>query len=122
MNGLHGLEGRATCHPICMPSAADLLRSHLSLVGKSATPEELADIYADDFVAEFPYAPEDHTRRLEGPEAIGRFLENIGKFAEAFKLASRPSTRRQPAASRSITETQSSSPPAAPIRRITSRS
>lgn len=69
-----------------MPSAADLLRSHLSLVGKSATPEELAAIYADDFVAEFPYAPEDHTRRLEGPEAIGRFLENIGKFAEAFKL------------------------------------
>lgn len=68
-----------------MPSAADLLRSHLALVGKEATTEELS-IYADDFVAEFPYAPEDHTRRLEGPAAIAQFLANIGKFAEAFKL------------------------------------
>lgn len=69
-----------------MPSAAELLRSHLALVGKTASPEELSAIYADDFVAEFPYAPEDHTRRLEGPAAIGRFLAAIGNFAEAFKL------------------------------------
>jgi ketosteroid isomerase-like protein len=69
-----------------MPTAAELLKSHLSLVGKSATPEELAAIYCDDFVAEFPYAPEDHTRRLDGPAAIGRFLSNIANFAEAFAL------------------------------------
>ena len=69
-----------------MPAAAQLLCSHLSLVGKQATPEQLAAIYTDDFVAEFPYAPEDHTSRLEGPEAIGRFLAAIANFAEAFSM------------------------------------
>lgn len=68
-----------------MPSASDLLRAHLALVGKAATAEDLA-IYSDDVIAEFPYAPEDHTNRLEGPEAIAKFLENIGKFAEGFRL------------------------------------
>lgn len=66
-------------------TAIELLKSHLALVGRAATAEEL-EIYAPDVVAEFPYAPEDHTRRLEGPAAIARFLENIGKFAEGFKL------------------------------------
>jgi ketosteroid isomerase-like protein len=68
-----------------MLTAADLLRAHLALVGKTATPEQLS-IYADDVVAEFPYAPEDHTRRLEGPQAIAKFLENIGKFAENARM------------------------------------
>jgi ketosteroid isomerase-like protein len=68
-----------------MPNAAELLRRHLSLVGRTATPEDLS-IYATDVIVEFPYAPEDHTRRLEGPGAVGRFMENIGKFSEGFKL------------------------------------
>lgn len=68
-----------------MSTASELLRSHLALVGKPATPEQLA-IYADDVVSEFPYAPPDHTRRLEGPAALARFLENIGKFAENVRL------------------------------------
>ncbi len=68
-----------------MPSASDLLRSHLALVGKASTPDELA-IYAEDVIAEFPYAPEGHTSRLEGPQKIAAFLENIGKFAENFHL------------------------------------
>jgi ketosteroid isomerase-like protein len=66
-------------------TSAELLAAHLSLVGKQVTPDDLK-IYSDDFVAEFPYAPEDHTRRLEGGEAMGRFLSAIGNFAEAFKL------------------------------------
>lgn len=66
-------------------SAADLLRRHLSLVGRAASAEEL-EIYADDLLVEFPYAPEDHTQRLQGPAEIARFLENIGKFAEGFRL------------------------------------
>lgn len=68
-----------------MASASDLLRSHLSLVGRTASADELT-IYADDVVAEFPYAPPDHTRRLEGPAAIARFLENIGKFARDIRM------------------------------------
>ena len=43
-------------------------------------------IYAPDVVAEFPYAPEGHTSRLEGPEAIVRFLGKIPTFAEGFSL------------------------------------
>jgi ketosteroid isomerase-like protein len=65
--------------------APELLRRHLSLVGRAATPEEL-EIYAPDVIVEFPYAPEDHTRRLEGPAAIARFLENIGKFARDIQM------------------------------------
>ena len=68
-----------------MPTSGELLKSHLSLVGKTATDEELS-IYTDDFVAEFPYAPEDHTNRLEGRAGIARFMAAIGNFAEAFKL------------------------------------
>ena len=68
-----------------MATASELLHRHLALVGKAATAEDLS-IYAKDVVAEFPYAPEDHTRKLEGPAAIGQFLENMGKFAEKFKL------------------------------------
>ena len=66
-------------------SASDLLRRHLSLVGRAATREELS-IYADDLVVEFPYAPVDHTRRLEGPAGIARFMENIGKFARDIRM------------------------------------
>lgn len=33
-----------------------------------------ADLYTEDAVHEFPYAPEDHPRRLEGREAIAAFM------------------------------------------------
>jgi len=66
-------------------SNADLFRRHLALVGRAATDEEL-DIYDPEVVTEFPYAPEGHTRKLEGREALARFLANIGKFSEGFTL------------------------------------
>jgi ketosteroid isomerase-like protein len=66
-------------------SNADLFRRHLANVGRPASEQDL-DVYAEGFVAEFPYAPEGHTRRLEGREAISRFLAAIGTFAEGFRL------------------------------------
>jgi len=66
-------------------TSADLLVRHLSLAGRAATPEDL-EIYTSDVVVEFPYAPEDHTQKLEGPAAVARFLEKIGSFAEGFRI------------------------------------
>lgn len=59
-------------------SHPELFARHLENVG-SASPN--LEIYAADIVAEFPYAPEGHTNRLEGTAALGRFLAAIGTFA-----------------------------------------
>lgn len=63
----------------------ELLQAHLSMINGPAV-EDLRTIYADDVVAEFPYAPEGHTRRLEGPEAVAGFVLRIKNFAEAFTM------------------------------------
>ncbi len=38
------------------------------------------DIYRDDILIEFPYAPKHHTGRLEGKERVLGFLTAIGKY------------------------------------------
>lgn len=63
-------------------SATELFRRHLANVGNPTD----VDIYADDIVVEFPYAPRHHTGRLEGREGILRFLTNIGKYFENFEI------------------------------------
>lgn len=65
-------------------SSADLLARHLSLAGRPATSEDLV-IYTPNVVVEFAYAPEGHTQKLEGPEAVARFMEKIGSFSEGFR-------------------------------------
>jgi uncharacterized protein len=57
-------------------SAADLFRTHLSLMGN---PDD-GSIYFDDVVIDLPYAPKHHTGRLEGKAAVLRFLTNIGVY------------------------------------------
>jgi len=54
----------------------ELIRAHLANVGNPTNP----DIYADDVVAVFPYAPKHHTGRLEGKARVLGFLEAIGKY------------------------------------------
>ncbi len=66
-------------------SHADLLRRHLQNAGKPRA-EQDATIYAEDLVVEFPYAPEGHTRRLEGPEACLAFFSRISSFAQGFRI------------------------------------
>lgn len=68
-----------------MRTSAELLKAHLSLVGRDATPDDL-EIYAEDLVVEFPYAPDDHTHRLDGRAQIARFMGAIGEFAENIRL------------------------------------
>ncbi len=43
-------------------------------------------VYADGFVAEFPFAPEGHTRRLEGAAAISSFFAKIPNFSDGFAI------------------------------------
>jgi ketosteroid isomerase-like protein len=66
-------------------SNADLFRRHLANFAKPIDQQDLS-VYADDFVAEFPFAPVDHTRRLEGAEAISRFFSKIPSFSDNFKI------------------------------------
>ena len=68
-------------------TSTDLLNHHLSFVGREATSEEANSVYHPSVVAEFPYAPPDHTRRLEGITAVVGFLARIGSFAEDIKLS-----------------------------------
>lgn len=62
----------------------DLLLKHLAQA--SPNPDLDTSFYAPEVVAEFPYAPEDHTRRLEGAEAVVAFMRRIPTFAEGFSL------------------------------------
>ncbi|EPH46049.1 nuclear transport factor 2 family protein [Streptomyces aurantiacus] len=41
-----------------------------------------ADLFAEDGVAEFPFAPEGYPRRLEGRAAIGAYLRGLGDHIE----------------------------------------
>lgn len=66
-------------------SNVDLIQRHLNNVGKPAEAQDL-EAYAENVVFEFPYAPEGHTRRLDGREAVSRFLTAIGTFAEGVRV------------------------------------
>ncbi len=66
-------------------SHLDLLQRHLANVGKPRSSQD-AEVYAEDLVTEFPYAPEGHTRLLDGPEELLSFLSRISSFAEGFAL------------------------------------
>ena len=59
---------------------AELLHKHLANIAQPVEAQDLS-IYADDLVCTFPYAPEGHTQRLEGPAAFGKFLAAVGGFA-----------------------------------------
>ncbi|MFD5697341.1 nuclear transport factor 2 family protein [Streptomyces lasiicapitis] len=40
------------------------------------------DLFAEDGVAEFPFAPEGYPRRIEGRAAIGEYLRGLGAHVE----------------------------------------
>jgi ketosteroid isomerase-like protein len=66
-------------------SHSDLLLRHLKNAGIPRT-EQDGSIYTEDLIVEFPYAPPDHTRLLEGPEAFLAFFARISSFAEGFSI------------------------------------
>lgn len=65
---------------------AELLSGHLAVVDSSVAPHLEEAIYHDDVVLQFPFAPEGHTRRLEGRDAVVRYFANIPSFAEDFTV------------------------------------
>ena len=65
---------------------AELLAKHLTIAAATPSPEEAAGMYHDDVTMEFPFAPEGHTRRLEGRDAILTYFGRIKTFADGFKL------------------------------------
>ena len=65
----------------------ELLAHHLAVVGSTGAAGDPAAVYADDVAIEFPYAPEGHTRRLDGRDAVLRYFGNIPNFAADFTLS-----------------------------------
>lgn len=64
----------------------ELLAKHLTIAAVTPSPEEAVTMYHDDVTMEFPFAPEGHTRRLEGRDAILRYFGNIKTFSDGFTL------------------------------------
>lgn len=64
-----------------------LALKHAANVGK---PQDQLDasIYAEDIVVDFPFAPEGHTRDLQGREALLGFLAAIGEFTTGHQIES----------------------------------
>lgn len=55
---------------------SDLLRAALG--DRLAPADSILDMFADDVLFEFPYAPDGLPRRLDGKAALARHLERIG--------------------------------------------
>src|SRR5262245_10349480 len=68
----------------CSMEPREILARHLGQAAPDPDPD--TSFYSDDIVAEFPYAPDDHTRRLEGAEAVVAFMRRMPSFAEGFSL------------------------------------
>lgn len=66
---------------------ADLLSGHLAVVDSSVAPHLEEAIYHDEVTIDFPFAPEGHTRRLEGRDALVRYFSNIPSFADDFTVS-----------------------------------
>ncbi len=56
-------------------------------MGNQPSAEDARLVYQENVVMEFPYAPPEHTRRLEGPMAVTGFLARIATFALGFTLS-----------------------------------
>ncbi len=67
-------------------SPQELLAKHLTIASATPSPEEAAAMYADGVTMEFPFAPEGHTRRLDGRDAILAYFGKIKTFADDFRL------------------------------------
>jgi ketosteroid isomerase-like protein len=63
-------------------STAELVAAHLANIGNPSH----AEIYTDDVVAEFPYAPRHHTGKLSGSEAVLNFLMKIGLYFQDIRV------------------------------------
>lgn len=64
----------------------ELLHKHLALFVSQIPAEKAIDVYHEDVTIEFPYAPEGHTRRLEGRDALLAFFSRIPTFARDFRV------------------------------------
>ncbi len=67
---------------------------HAENVGKAMDQLNL-QIYATNIQVEFPFAPEGHTKHLDGRESMARFLNAIGEFTEAHRIESMSITQTE---------------------------
>lgn len=63
-------------------TSIEIVRLHLENVGHPSRPE----IYDDQVVFDFPYAPKHHTQSLAGREAVIGFLSRIGEFFSGYTI------------------------------------
>ncbi|MFD0418450.1 nuclear transport factor 2 family protein [Streptomyces sp. NPDC127108] len=64
--------------PAASPTPSELYRKGIRLL----LADDVAgwiDLFAEDGVAEFPFAPDGYPRRVEGRDAIGAYLRGLGE-------------------------------------------
>lgn len=63
----------------------ELDRIHIANLGKLQHDQDLS-IYAEGIVVDFPFAPAEHTSRIEGVEGLSKFLAAIGEFTTGHRV------------------------------------
>ncbi|MVO84359.1 nuclear transport factor 2 family protein [Streptomyces sp. p1417] len=63
------------------PTSADLFRKGIDLLLANDL-EGWTDLFAEDGVAEFPFAPDGYPRRIEGRDRIAAYLRGLGDHIE----------------------------------------
>jgi ketosteroid isomerase-like protein len=62
-------------------NAENLFHKHLSMFTKGMSKKDYADLFTEDAVQEYPYAPEPFATKVEGRDAIAAYIENVVKGA-----------------------------------------
>lgn len=75
-----------TQRPYAPMTPRELLAQHLTISAVTPSLEVAEAMYHDDVTLDFPFAPEGHTRRLEGREAILGYFGRIKNFSDDFTL------------------------------------
>ncbi len=62
-------------------NAEHIFHKHLSMFTEGMNKEDYADLFTEDAVQEYPYAPEPFATKIQGRHAIAAYIENVVKGA-----------------------------------------
>lgn len=62
-------------------NAESVFHKHLSMFTNGMSKEDYANLFTEDAVQEYPYAPAPFVTKIEGRDAIAAYIENVVKGA-----------------------------------------
>ncbi|MGD1317810.1 nuclear transport factor 2 family protein [Chryseobacterium sp. 2R14A] len=62
-------------------NAENVFHKHLSMFTDGMSKEDYANLFTEDAVQEYPYAPAPFATKIEGRDAIAAYIENVVKGA-----------------------------------------